>query len=189
MGSRSRCGFNHGHYRTGYPKCETYIAIEQAKQLKSLWYGGGWLKYKWGGLADQLYHTPTNLPRRVPYAYNGRSKHQMAANISHTPCHCLEYNPGLCKGALMETWVIQQDSFLKQPHRHLGQRAWHWVGISQSLSCTSLWEWQVLQWSVKDCTDSSVCLCWDVQTLGYIYSKSCLVSGPIQLELSSLNNN
>lgn len=68
-------------------KCETGMAMEQDKQLKPLWYEGECLKYKWGGLADRLYHAPTNLPRPAPYAYNGRSKHQMAGNISHAPCH------------------------------------------------------------------------------------------------------
>ncbi|KAK4824466.1 hypothetical protein QYF61_015864, partial [Mycteria americana] len=29
-------------------ECETCAAIKQAKRLKSLWYGGQWLKYKYG---------------------------------------------------------------------------------------------------------------------------------------------
>ncbi|KAK4833056.1 hypothetical protein QYF61_027718 [Mycteria americana] len=29
-------------------ECETCAAIKQAKQLKPLWYGGRWLKYKYG---------------------------------------------------------------------------------------------------------------------------------------------
>lgn len=56
--------------------------------LRPLWCGEGWLKYKWGGLAGWLCHTPTNLPRQAPYAYNGGSKHQMAGNISRSPCLC-----------------------------------------------------------------------------------------------------
>ncbi|KAK4825374.1 hypothetical protein QYF61_027127 [Mycteria americana] len=36
----------------------------------------------WGGLVDRLSHTPTNLPRQMPCAYNGGSNHRMAENIS-----------------------------------------------------------------------------------------------------------
>lgn len=54
--------------------------------------------------------------------------------------------------------------WLKQPHRQLGQGTWHWLGASQPLSCTSLWDHWTVQWVVNEC--------WGIQALGYKFSRS-----------------
>lgn len=140
----------------------------------------GWNTYIWGGLASGLYHTPTNSPWQVPCAYNGRSNHWMAGNISHVPWHHSKYYLGSSKPSLVATWhprnnwVRQWDSFLKQSHNHLGRTAWHWMGIAHSLLCTSFWENGTIQWIVKDCMKSSGC--WDIQTVGHVLSESHVFS-------------
>jgi len=47
-----------------------------------------------GGLADWLYHTPTNWPRQLPCAYSGGSNDWMAGNLPCDPCHRPEHCPG-----------------------------------------------------------------------------------------------
>ena len=76
--------------------------------------------------------------------------------------------------APQKNWVRQWDSFLKQPHRYLGQRAWHWVGVSYLLQCTSLSENQMIQQTATNYTESSGW--WNLQTLGYTFSKGHLLS-------------
>lgn len=48
-----------------------------------------------------------------------------------------------------KNWVRQWYSLQKQSHRHLGQRSWHQLSISYPLSYSSLWENQMVQWTVK----------------------------------------
>ncbi|GAB0207615.1 hypothetical protein GRJ2_003227200 [Grus japonensis] len=75
-------------------ECETCAAIKQAKQVKPLWYGGRWLKYKYGEAWQIDYITqPTNPPRQALCSYNGGSNHWMAGILSHVPCHRPEHYP------------------------------------------------------------------------------------------------
>ncbi|KAK4826299.1 hypothetical protein QYF61_007146 [Mycteria americana] len=76
-------------------ECETFAAIKQAKLLKPPWYGGRWLKYKYGEAWQIDYITlPQDWPRQALCAYNGGSNHRMPGNISCAPCHHLEHYPG-----------------------------------------------------------------------------------------------
>ncbi|KAK4825921.1 hypothetical protein QYF61_003416 [Mycteria americana] len=76
-------------------ECETCTAIKQAKRLKPLWYGGRWLKYKYGEAWQIDFITfPTKLPKQAPCVYNGGSNDRMAGNICRAPCHHPEHYPG-----------------------------------------------------------------------------------------------
>lgn len=71
-------------------------------------------------------------------------------------------------------WVTRRDSFLKQLHRHQGQRAWRWVGIAHLLSSTSPWENWMVKWTVKNYLESNGW--WDIQTSGYTHPWDCFYS-------------
>lgn len=150
----SRGGLYHGHYHTGYPWMWNMHCNQAGKAVKSPCgiEDNGWNinMRRLGRLtishSHWLYHTPTNLPRQAPCACNGGNKSQIAGNITCAPWHWPEHYPGPWKASRTamrysrKNWVRQWGSFLKQPHRPFGPRTWHWVGISHSLSCTSLWK-------------------------------------------------
>lgn len=130
---------------------------------------------------------PGSLSVSVPQIHQGKCPVLTVGESSpgwletpFVPHHCLKHCPGPWKAGLMGTQytrnnqVRQWYSFPKQPHRPLGQRTWHWVGISHSLSCTSLWKDQMMQWMVKDYNESSGW--WDLQTLGCTFREGHLVS-------------
>jgi len=69
----------------------------------------------------------------------------------------------------------------------VGQRPWHWVGISYPLSCTSFWERQVIRWTAENHAESRGW--WNILTLRWTPSRSHLVvktqgsssrDGPVQ---------
>jgi len=62
--------------------------VKQAKWVKSPWYGGQWLKYKYGE-AWQTGYVTLHKPAKA----NRGSNHWMAGNVSHAPCHYLEHHP------------------------------------------------------------------------------------------------
>ncbi|XP_074934140.1 uncharacterized protein LOC142049879 [Phalacrocorax aristotelis] len=83
-------------------ECETCAAI---KQVKPLWYGGRWLKYKCGEAWQIDYiKTPTVTPRQIPCAYNGGSSDRMPGNVSRAPRHCPEHCSGSRKTSPVATW-------------------------------------------------------------------------------------
>lgn len=59
MGWWSRGALDHGHYCRAIHSCETYTSVVWAEQLKPLWFGGQWLKYKYGDTWQMDSHKPT----------------------------------------------------------------------------------------------------------------------------------
>lgn len=117
-------------------ECETSVAIKQAKQLKPLWYGGWWLKYEYGEAWQIGYIT-------LPLTYQDKNHVLTMAEMYPVPhatawytMLCLERRALWWHGYPRKNWVRQYDSFLKQHHRHVGQKAWHWVGVWHPLSRT-----------------------------------------------------
>jgi len=162
MSSWPRGGLDHGHYHTGHPRMWNmhYNQASQADKASVVWsmMAEIWIR---GGLADWLYHTPTNLPKQTPCAYNRGSKNWMSGNLPCAPCHGPQHYPRPWNASFIATWhprnswVRQQASFPKEPRRHLGQRAWHWVEVSHPLSSISLWENQIIHWTVKNYSESN----------------------------------
>lgn len=135
--------------------CETCTAIKQAKPLKPLWYGGWWLTYKWERPGRSIISPSCNPPRQAPCTYCGGNNHWMTGNICCAPCHHSGHYPGPWKACpvatshLRKNWVRQWDWLLKEPHKHLGQRAQHWVVVLHPPSCTSLQEIKWYNWLLK----------------------------------------
>ncbi|RMC21955.1 hypothetical protein DUI87_02826 [Hirundo rustica rustica] len=72
--------------------CETCAAIKQAKRVKALWYGGRWLKYRYGEAWQIDYITlPQNPPRQALCANYGGSHHWMVRDLPCASCYCSEY--------------------------------------------------------------------------------------------------
>lgn len=68
-------------------------AIKQTKR-KALVIQGTIVEIKvWESLADQLHHTPTNLPSQAPRADNG-GDNWMTGDVPHASRHCPEHHPG-----------------------------------------------------------------------------------------------
>lgn len=167
-----RGGLDYGHYCRAVYHCETYTSVVQAEQLKPFWCKGQWLKCKYGGTwqMDSI---------RLPQTHQGKHHvlwwwEQPLDNWKHIPCpiHRPEHCPGPWKVSLTATWhprknwARQGDSFPKQPHRHLGRRAWRCVGLSHSLSYASLQENWMIEQTVTESNG------WqDPQTVGYTFSK------------------
>lgn len=88
------------------------------------------------------------------HAYSGGRHHWM---FGPTPClTALPRTPsGSWRTNPLSAWHSRKNWVRKQPHRHLSQILWDWVGVSYSLTCTSLWKNWTASWTVNNHIESN----------------------------------
>ncbi|KAK4810685.1 hypothetical protein QYF61_007485 [Mycteria americana] len=173
-------------------ECETCAAIKQSKRLKPLWYGGRWLKYKYGEAwqIDSITLPQTRQGKRyvltmveattgwletypVPHATTRNTILGLEKQVlwRHGTPERIESDDGThFQNNLIDTWAKE-----------------HGIEWVYHIPYHAPASWKIerynglLQW-IQDYTESNGW--WDIQTLGYTFSKGHLVQDRFHLDLS-----
>jgi len=77
-------------------ECETCAAIKQATQVKPQWYGGRWLKHKYGEAwrIDYITLPQTRQGKHYVLTMVQATTGNLTGNLPCAPCHCPEHHHG-----------------------------------------------------------------------------------------------